>query len=416
MKTHSRTWPVPTVKARKKKIDPKPQYQRGLVWSLSQKQLLIDSILRGYDIPKLYLRKIDNPDYDWEVVDGQQRLRAIWDFLENNYAVSEDSDPVDGHEVAGKVYEDLHYGIKEDLDAYTLDVVVIEEAEDQEIDDLFLRFQNGVPLNSAEKRNAISGNMRDFICKTALEHNLMTRSVAFSSRRYSHDEVVAQMMLMEIHGGITTVRTAQLKEMYKTYKNFKTNPSAANAAKRLKKVMNFLAKAFPQKCPDLTKGNLLSLYIVASESMGKYAIADRAREFGEWFVKFEQQRKLDEDKPEDEREERMVSYQMAVSQQTASATSLGKRREILTEDLFEVMSDIVLLDDQRQFTHDQRTAIYRKTNGRCANPDNNPRCVDECQWDNFHADHIIPHSKGGKTTVENGQLLCPSCNLKKSNR
>ncbi len=31
----------------------------------------------------------------------------------------------------------------------------------------------------------------------------------------------------------------------------------------------------------------------------------------------------------------------------------------------------------------------------------------------MHADHIISHSKGGKTTIENGQTLCAGCNLKK---
>ena len=31
----------------------------------------------------------------------------------------------------------------------------------------------------------------------------------------------------------------------------------------------------------------------------------------------------------------------------------------------------------------------------------------------FHADHVKPHSKGGSTIVDNGQALCPTCNLKK---
>ena len=40
-------------------------------------------------------------------------------------------------------------------------------------------------------------------------------------------------------------------------------------------------------------------------------------------------------------------------------------------------------------------------------------CGKKVDWDNFHADHIKPHSQGGKTSVENGQVLCSTCNLKK---
>ena len=41
-------------------------------------------------------------------------------------------------------------------------------------------------------------------------------------------------------------------------------------------------------------------------------------------------------------------------------------------------------------------------------------CGEKCTQNEFHADHIIPHSKGGETKLSNGQLLCPTCNLKKS--
>ena len=166
--------------------------------------------------------------------------------------------------------------------------------------------------------------------------------------------------------------------------------------------------------PELSKVNLLSLYTVASEALMKYALGNRAQEFGRWFVEFEERRRLDEQKPEDERDERMISYQIAVLQQTASLASQQERRRILAEDMVANLSNLILLDDQRQFTFEQRAAIFRKASGKCVNPDNNSACEVVCRWDNFHADHIVPYSLGGNTTVENGQLLCPNCNRKKS--
>ena len=76
----------------KDQIDPKPQYQRGPVWKLPKKQLLIDSIINRYDIPKIYLRYVgDKSPYKYEVADGQQRLRSIWEFFNDEIIPSERS-------------------------------------------------------------------------------------------------------------------------------------------------------------------------------------------------------------------------------------------------------------------------------------------------------------------------------------
>lgn len=64
-------------------------------------------------------------------------------------------------------------------------------------------------------------------------------------------------------------------------------------------------------------------------------------------------------------------------------------------------------DSQRLFTPKQRSALYWAANGKC----------EECGMDldphDWHADHTVPHSFGGKTDVINGRALCPACNLKK---
>ena len=51
------------------------------VWSTEKKQLFLDSLFNGFDIPKIYLHDLrgNDPRYDFAVIDGKQRLHAIWD-------------------------------------------------------------------------------------------------------------------------------------------------------------------------------------------------------------------------------------------------------------------------------------------------------------------------------------------------
>src|SRR5579872_4628633 len=64
------------------RIDLDADYQREIIWSRKQQIELLDSIVRGIDIPKLYLVKVkDNKQYDFECIDGKQRMTSILNFL-----------------------------------------------------------------------------------------------------------------------------------------------------------------------------------------------------------------------------------------------------------------------------------------------------------------------------------------------
>ena len=77
------------------------------------------------------------------------------------------------------------------------------------------------------------------------------------------------------------------------------------------------------------------------------------------------------------------------------------------------MDDTAPRDSRRAFSETQRVEIYNRANGLCQS------CKSPAGTDlgiNVHFDHVMPWSKGGPTTVDNGQLLCPTCNLRKGNR
>ena len=61
-----------------------PDWQREEVWGLGKKQKLIDTLLRGWKLPKFYFLKTSKHPEAFEVLDGQQRLSAIWEFLDGD--------------------------------------------------------------------------------------------------------------------------------------------------------------------------------------------------------------------------------------------------------------------------------------------------------------------------------------------
>ena len=67
-----------------------PEYQRGKVWRTAQKKRLVDPVFRGYPIPLIYLHHISkdvagSKRDDFEVIDGQQRINALYEYKEGAF-------------------------------------------------------------------------------------------------------------------------------------------------------------------------------------------------------------------------------------------------------------------------------------------------------------------------------------------
>lgn len=406
MEMSKKAWPVSYVNGIRATINTNPDYQRPAVWSSAQKQLLVDSILRGYDVPKFYLRQVSKKPEKFDVVDGQQRTRAIWEFFDGGYGLPKDADELDGNPIAGLKYQELPLDIRLKWEIYNLDVVVMAEADEDETREMFLRLQNGTSLKAQEKRNAMPGNMRNFV-KTIASHPIFS-VCNFANSRYVYDQVAAQMVLLELTGEPCNVKNADLNKMYKDNEDFDSN---CVKGKKCRKVLDFLYQAFPNKTPELERFNMISLYGVASKLLEAYVIKDRTADLAKWFIKFETFRREQDKLPDGEADNEILKYHEKTSHSTDSEDSISSRHVILLRRFFEAVPDVELKDDQRLFSYEQRLAIYRRDEGLCKVA---IKCQGQkCEWDNWAADHIKPWSKGGKTTVENGQVSCNSCNSAK---
>ncbi|HET6249171.1 MAG TPA: DUF262 domain-containing protein [Tepidisphaeraceae bacterium] len=395
MERNHETWPLVSVYHYKNEINPTPTYQRYAVWDRDQQQLLMDSIYRGLDIPKLYLRAVKSGSgspFKYEAIDGQQRLRAVWEFFDNKYALSEKYAP----QVAGKKYGELEVDDRRRFELYQFSIVIVKESSDDEVREMFCRLQNGKPLNSAEKRNAMVSGMRDF-CSLLAEHELF-KSVRFSNQRMQYQQVAAQTVVLELEGGAADTRNTALQKLYTDQRDFS---ATSESGKRIRRIYDYLSKCFFERTPELKQGYVVSFYLLVSTLLRDYSLAARETTIRDFLIDFDGRRRKEEDNVD------MIRFTEKISHASDSEDSIGFRHKILLREFHRFCPDLIPIDSKRAFDEHQRLAIYRRDGGKCK------LCGTDVPWDDLNADHIVPHVAGGPTTVANGWLTCSSCNKKK---
>ncbi|HDS1736247.1 DUF262 domain-containing protein [Pseudomonas sp. BP8] len=202
-------------------LDLQPNFQRGEVWPKSKKQRLIDSVLREWHVPPIHV--IENPETrKQEVLDGQQRLVAIRDFVRGEFAVDGSTDPLDPkiQDLDGLKYRMLPDEVKRQFDQFTLRLYRIVDFKPSEPAELFYRLNQPSNLTGAEQRNAFYGPVRDQIRELVL--SLEARGVGkeqfgFSNARMAYDDVICRVALTVKRGTIATkIIGNDLVELYRS--------------------------------------------------------------------------------------------------------------------------------------------------------------------------------------------------------
>lgn len=208
-----------------KKFDYDPPCQRKSVWGQEQKAFLIDSILKNFPIPPIFLyRKIDRETgkESYDVIDGKQRLLAIVSFIENKLALPDDfGDGEFGDAVLnGKFFSDLKEH-KTIFWKYKLAIEYIESDDINIINSVFDRLnRNGVSLNAQELRKAKYNASPLYKCILDLKGHSFWKSVlvdGVKSDRLEDDEFVSDILFYLINKTIISSSKIVLDKKYDEY-------------------------------------------------------------------------------------------------------------------------------------------------------------------------------------------------------
>ena len=184
-------------------IDLQPNFQRQEVWPLAKKKRLIDTVLREWSIPAVHL--VVTQDDRMEVLDGQQRLAAVRDFVHDEFAIDGEIPPADERvkRLHGLRYSQLDAQTRRRVENYTIRAFRITEYLPEEPNELFYRLNQPTALTAGEQRNALFGVARNQL-KT-LVADLESRgnnkdTIGFSNSRMSYDDIFAKYLFFVERG------------------------------------------------------------------------------------------------------------------------------------------------------------------------------------------------------------------------
>lgn len=428
----------------------RPPYQRKSVWKTSKKQSLMDSIIRRYYVPDLVFRQVrlsDEKTVD-EVIDGQQRITAIQEFFNDKFSLPKSADSF-LKKISGKKYSQLDVEVKQffgQLEIQADRILGIDQKNNSShqivATEIFWRLQQGESLNEMEKAHArLSSLVRNFLTRYAddigfdferyiplNENPKKHRFFDFLNRendRMQHLSILARMLLIEINGGYAELKDSSIQKLIEDTQredgigdfSYETEIHARETLATL----NLFERIFLLDT-SVSLGGKMRQFSVEYFIISMFALLRHLRKYYVTDTKFEEHfLHFIYDFHDRWKGEKVDDLEIAsFSNHRQQGESELMERDIIIRHAFFDFSlrngyDVLVKDEKRTYSEAQRIEIYQKGKGLCQ------KCIEEGKpekearvpWGKYQADHVLPWSKGGKTIVENGQLLCSHHNQSK---
>lgn len=270
-------------------LDLQPDFQRGAVWSGPKQQLLIDSILRNWYVPPVHVVAVE--DDMQEVLDGQQRLRAVANFFDNLIKVDGTAEPLDEEIQAldGLRFRELPSPYQRRFERFTIRVFEVVDYSPSEPFELFYRLNQPTTLTSAEKRNAFFGVVRDQVkdlTQASMEAGMTPDRVGFSNKRLAYEDVIARFVWTLEQGTLSEKSTARrITDWYR--RDERLSPAVEALAEESARIL-FSAAGLDAPSIRLNKATAHSWLLFLARALETNAL--RKDEFGGFFVDIEEQR------------------------------------------------------------------------------------------------------------------------------
>jgi hypothetical protein len=400
-----------------------PEYQRESgVWSPEKRQLFLDSILNDIDIPKIYFHDLrgGKSKHHFAIIDGKQRMLAIWDFVDGNSRLADDFElrerEYEREQLkGGSRYQDFSQQWQEIFKSKNLDIVLIQNAQIEDIEELFSRLNNGEPLNAAEKRNAIGGAMCKLIREVG-QDRFFKLKIPTENTRYQHFELSAKLILIEKSqrdggDGFCDLKKKFLDKLAKDNKVMSAS-MVSELKERVANQLDTVSRIFSEKDPLLAKQAAIPVYFLFVKLMvAEYAGKELYSSLKKFLQDFNARRIMNLEKPEEERDAALLEYGRLMQQGTNDLNSLRSRVSILRRYFLIDFPDTPLRDKKREFTEEERIALYHLSAKKCQ------KCgCDFGDITEMEADHKQQWAHGGPTSLKNGRALCINCNKSEAKR
>lgn len=225
-----------------------PKFQRRPVWEYKAKSYLIDSIINGLPIPRIFIRERTKLDMSAvrEIIDGQQRLKAIFDFLNDGFKISK----VHNKEFGGLCYSELPDEVKRDFLKYPISAILLIDLDDNAVFDIFARLNTySVKLNSQELLNSqFFGFYKQLVYRLAQEYRtfwIETKLLSEKSiSRMDDAKLVSDLLSVIVEQKITSNSFEQSKRLYSKFDD--VFDDAENIEKRFKTTLDLFCKIYPE--------------------------------------------------------------------------------------------------------------------------------------------------------------------------
>lgn len=197
-------------------LDTQPFYQRGYIWNDDFKAKLILSITKGYPIGNITIRNLNNPNEKGarkEVVDGQQRLTTITNFMDDEFEVKGDiaNTIIESNEelfmeedskVVRRIYKKYKNGkktsikysefpemLKGNFNAFPLAVTSISNADNNQVTEYFRFVQNQERLKAGEILNAMPESILEKYVNAISDKDVLLKTLNFRDNRMEFEKV-----------------------------------------------------------------------------------------------------------------------------------------------------------------------------------------------------------------------------------